>query len=179
LNALSENGYADLAYTLASRDSFPSWGWWIANGATTLYEHWAIDKGDFSRNHIMFGEISAWFYKALGGILPDASRPGFQHILLRPHFVAGLEHFEASHDGPYGTIRSSWRRLDSTIVYTVTVPPNSSATLRLAIGDGSRPLRRVVVRTTYLRDPHLRSQVRTTALEYELPAGSYTFELWP
>ena len=43
LNALSENGYADLAYQLASQKTFPSWGWWIMNGATTLYENWSID----------------------------------------------------------------------------------------------------------------------------------------
>ena len=71
LNALSENGYADLAYTLASQSTYPSWGWWIVNGATTLYENWPIDtKSDISMNHIMFGEIGAWMYKGLGGIFP-------------------------------------------------------------------------------------------------------------
>src|ERR1700760_4361735 len=66
LNALSENGYGDLAYQLASRDSYPSWGWWMVNGATTLYENWNIGNStDISLNHIMFGEIGAWMYKAL------------------------------------------------------------------------------------------------------------------
>ncbi len=76
LNALSENGYADLAYTLAAQKTLPSWGWWIVNGATTLYENWPIDaKSDISLNHIMFGEIGAWFYKGLGGIKPDPLTP--------------------------------------------------------------------------------------------------------
>jgi alpha-L-rhamnosidase len=88
LNALSENGYHDLAYTLASRDSFPSWGWWIKNGATTLYENWTVDsKADISLNHIMFGEISAWMYKSLGGIYPDEENPGFKNVILRPKFA--------------------------------------------------------------------------------------------
>ena len=78
LNALSENGYADLAYEVASQETFPSWGWWIVNGATTFYENWPIDaKSDISANHIMFGEINAWYYKALGGIFPDENQPGF------------------------------------------------------------------------------------------------------
>jgi alpha-L-rhamnosidase len=130
LNALSENGYADLAYTVATQESFPSWGWWIVNGATTLYENWPIDaKRDLSMNHIMFGEISAWFYKALGGIFPDEAQPGFKNILLKPNFVSGLDHFEATHNSPYGTIVSSWRRNGQTISYDVAVPANSTAEL--------------------------------------------------
>ncbi|SDL40786.1 alpha-L-rhamnosidase [Siphonobacter aquaeclarae] len=132
LNALSENGYADLAYALASRETFPSWGWWIKNGATTLYENWPIDaKSDISLNHIMFGEIGAWIYKGLGGIKPDPQHPGFRNVLLEPNFVSGLEHFEAQHEGPYGTIRSAWKRTGTAVSYDVSIPANSTATLTL------------------------------------------------
>ena len=79
----------------------------------------------------MFGEISAWFYKALGGIKPDPEQPGFKNILLEPHFVSGLDHFKASHQGPFGEILSSWRRSDGMILYSATIPPNSRATLHL------------------------------------------------
>jgi alpha-L-rhamnosidase len=133
LNALSENGHAELAYNLAVRDSFPSWGWWIKNGATTLYENWPIDAGsDISLNHIMFGEIGAWMYKALGGIFPDENKPGFRNVLLKPCFVKGLDHFEAEHVGPYGKIVSSWRRKDGKVDYRVVIPAGSTATLNLA-----------------------------------------------
>ncbi|HEX2970548.1 MAG TPA: glycoside hydrolase family 78 protein [Bacteroidales bacterium] len=132
LNALSENGYEDLAFELASRDKFPSWGWWIVNGATTLYENWPIDsKSDISMNHIMFGEIGAWMYKALGGMFPDEADPGFKNVILRPRFVKGLNHFEAEHEGPYGKIVSSWRKEDGHIVYDIIIPANSTATLLL------------------------------------------------
>ena len=128
LNALSENGYANLAYELAVRETYPSWGWWINNGATTLYENWRIDGNkDISLNHIMFGEVSAWFYKALGGIYPDIARPGFEHIVLRPNFVEKLDRFEAKYISPYGKIVSSWKRKGDKIIYKVTVPPNSTA----------------------------------------------------
>ena len=134
LNALSENGYADLAYKVASQETFPSWGWWMVNGATTLYENWPIDaKSDISMNHIMFGEIGAWLYKSPGGIRPDPEQPGFKNILLEPHFTKGLDHFEASHEGPYGTIHSSWKRSGKKIIYKVIVPPNSTASMRLQI----------------------------------------------
>lgn len=130
LNALSMNGYADLAYWLASKETYPSWGWWIKNGATTLYENWRIDgKKDISLNHIMFGEISAWYYKALGGIYPDPLLPGFKHIILKPNFVSGLDAFEARHTSPYGEIVSSWKKSRGKISYTVTVPSNSTASL--------------------------------------------------
>ncbi len=132
LNALSENGHADLAYKVASQETFPSWGWWIVNGATTFYENWPLDANrDLSLNHIMFGEISAWYYKALGGIFPDEENPGFRNVILKPHFADGLEHFKATHNGPYGTIVSSWKKTDDGVIYNVAVPPGSTATLFL------------------------------------------------
>jgi alpha-L-rhamnosidase len=132
LNALSENGYSDLAYKVASQETFPSWGWWIVKGATTLYENWPLDAArDVSMNHIMFGEISAWFYKALGGIFPDEAQPGFKNVVLKPNFVSGLKQFEAKHNGPYGTIISSWEKSDGKVLYTVSIPANSTATLYL------------------------------------------------
>lgn len=126
LNALSENGHADMAYTLASQETFPSWGWWIANGATTLYEDW---QSRSSMNHVMFCEISAWMYKALGGISPDQERPGFKNIILKPQFVSGLDQFEARHEGPYGTIVSSWKKEGENVIYKVIIPANSTASL--------------------------------------------------
>jgi len=133
LNALSENGYADLAYKVASQETFPSWGWWIANGATTLFEDWNMDKGRgaMSKNHIMFGEIGAWYFKGLGGIFPDETQPGFKNVILKPNFVAGLDEFECSHEGPYGSIVSSWKKSGATVSYEVSIPPNSSASLHL------------------------------------------------
>ncbi|NJN26439.1 MAG: family 78 glycoside hydrolase catalytic domain [Cyclobacteriaceae bacterium] len=132
LNALSDNGYADVAYQIAAQETFPSWGWWIVNGASTFYENWDIGAmSDLSLNHIMFGEINAWLYKALGGIKPDPEKPGFKNILLKPHFVDGLDSFSAEHEGPFGKIVSSWKKSGSSVIYHITIPPNSSATLWL------------------------------------------------
>lgn len=129
LNALSENGEAEAAYKVASQDTYPSWGCWIANGATTLLENWDLNATrDISDNHMMFGEIGAWFYKGLGGIFPDPAQPGFKHIILRPNFPSGLNQFEAKFKSPYGEIGSKWERKKNRIVYHVVIPANSSAT---------------------------------------------------
>jgi alpha-L-rhamnosidase len=128
LNALSENGQAQTAYELAVQNTYPSWGWWIVNGATTLYENWDIQaKRDISLNHMMFGEIGGWFYKGLGGIMIDELQPGFKNVLLKPNFVKGLNNFEARHKGPYGDIVSSWKVEEGKVLYSVTIPANSSA----------------------------------------------------
>jgi Alpha-L-rhamnosidase N-terminal domain./Bacterial alpha-L-rhamnosidase. len=132
LGALSQNGYANLAFTVASQETYPSWGWWIKNGATTLYENWDIDAAsDLSRNHIMFGAISAWFYKGIGGILPDENAPGFKNFILKPNFVDGLDHFEAEFESRFGLIVSKWERRGNQVEYNCTVPPNSTALLYL------------------------------------------------
>ena len=168
LNALSENGHPDLAYEVATQDDFPSWGAWVKEGATTLFEDWKVDeerKGAMSRNHIMFGEIGAWFYKALGGIKPDPKQPGFKNILLEPHFVKGLEKFEAQHNGPYGKILSSWKKNNGKIFYDIIVPPNSSATLVI---NG---------REIYEKDRVKFSKNKKGAFQAKLLSGKYHFEI--
>ena len=127
-----------MAYKVAAQDTYPSWGWWIVNGATTLLENWDLEaERDISDNHMMFGEIGGWFYKGLGGIFPDSSQPGFKHILLRPNFVKELKWFEAKHDAPCGQIVSSWRWSGKRKVdYEVVIPANSTATLRLPTSGG-------------------------------------------
>lgn len=132
LNALSRNGYPDVAYKVAAQDTYPSWGWWIVNGATTLLENWDLQaERDISDNHMMFGEIGGWFFKGLGGIFPDPENPGFKHIILRPNFVKELKHFKAEHNSLYGLITSKWEWKRKNILYTVVVPANSTATLYL------------------------------------------------
>lgn len=137
LNALCENGYPATAYRVAVQDTYPSWGWWLRNGATTLLENWDLEATrDISDNHMMFGEIGCWFFKGVGGIYPDESAPGFRHICLRPYFPEGLDRFAATHCSPYGEIRSEWIREGDAVTYTVRVPANSTATLTLPAGTG-------------------------------------------
>lgn len=129
LNALKDNGYATTAYKVAVQDTYPSWGWWIVNGATTLLENWDLKATrDISDNHMMFGEIGGWFFKSIGGILPDPKQPGFKHVLLKPIFPQELKESSISYDSPYGKIVSEWKLTDKMIVYNIQIPANATAT---------------------------------------------------
>ncbi|OOQ61143.1 alpha-L-rhamnosidase [Mucilaginibacter pedocola] len=162
MNALSDNGYADVAYKIASQETFPSWGWWIKNGATTLYENWDIDaKSDISLNHIMFGGIGAWLYRGIGGIQPDEQQSGFKHVVLKPNFVAGLNEFDGSHTGPYGKITSIWKRNGNAVEYTVTIPANTTAGVVLPQG----------------KKASLNGKAISTAKAIEISAGTYRFTI--
>ncbi|WP_158992847.1 alpha-L-rhamnosidase [Mucilaginibacter sp. L196] len=162
LGALSDNGQAQTAYRLASQDTAPSWGWWIVNGATTLYENWNINaKRDISLNHIMFGEIGAWMYKGIAGIKIDETQPGFKNVILSPNFVAGISHFEATHTGPYGQITSSWKRAGNTVNYTVIIPANSTATITFPAN------KKVYLHGTLIQQNQ----------QYKITSGSYEFEI--
>jgi alpha-L-rhamnosidase len=162
LDALSDNGHSDIAYKLAAQDTYPGWGWWIVNGATTLHENWDMDaKRDISDNHMMFGEIGGWFFKGLGGIRVDENKPGFKNILLKPNFVTGLDHFSASHDGPFGKITSNWKRQKDGVHYEVVIPANSSATVYFSESKGAK-----VYQGGKIVDQKI-----------QLSAGSYSFEI--
>lgn len=130
LNALSENGYAETAYTVATQETYPSWGYWIKQGATTLHENWRTDVViDNSLNHIMFGEIGAWLYKGLGGVRIDDEQPGFKHVRLRPFFPSGLDSLNIRYHTPYGWLTIGWyKKENGNIAYSVEVPTGTSVT---------------------------------------------------
>lgn len=124
LNGLLENGRADIAYQVASQKTLPSWGYWIENGATTLYESW---RDTDSRNHIMYGDILAWMYKALAGIVPETEHPGFSHFTLKPYPVGDLTSAKAEYRSIRGLIESDWKREGDKFTWKVTIPPTSTA----------------------------------------------------
>ena len=128
LNALTDNGRADVACRIATQRDLPSWGWWLEQGASTLWEQW---DGGGSRNHIMFGDISAWLYKALAGINPDPAAPGFKHFIVRPNVVGGLTSARASYNSVRGLIVSEWHTDKDGFHLAVTIPANTSATVSL------------------------------------------------
>jgi alpha-L-rhamnosidase len=127
-NTLAEMGKIDVAYDMINTTDFPGWGHWISQGATTLWEDW---KGESSRNHIFFGDVSAWFYKYLGGIRPTEEHPGYKHFIIKPYFPDGLNWVRSSTSSSYGRIESNWDRAEDGIVMDVNIPFNSSSTIIL------------------------------------------------
>ena len=139
MRELSELGRGDIAYRLATTDTYPGWGYMVKKGATTIWELWNGDTANpamNSGNHVMLlGDLLPWCFEYLAGIAPDDADPGFRHIVMRPDFsIEALDGVEASHPSPYGLIRSHWRRDGKRIVWDVTIPANTTATLYLPDG---------------------------------------------
>jgi alpha-L-rhamnosidase len=126
---LTSLGRSDLAYDLAVQTTYPSWGYMVERGATTLWELWQDKSGPGmnSHDHIMFGSVGAWFYNALGGINLDPESVGYQHIRIAPQIVEDLHWASASVDTIRGTVSSSWSHSPGSIAIDVTVPVSSDA----------------------------------------------------
>jgi alpha-L-rhamnosidase len=124
LPVLSAVGHHDLAYTLATQTSEPSWGYWTdVLGFTALGEHWPKDTR--SRNHHFFGAIVQWLYEDLAGMRP--LEPGYRGIEFKPEIpTTGLSEVRASYDSVRGPIAVRWQRSETGLELDVTVPPNAS-----------------------------------------------------
>ena len=147
LPALSEAGRDDVAYRLLLSETFPSWGYSIKHGATTIWERWDgwtqekgfQDTGMNSFNHYSFGSVGEWMYRFLAGIDADPAAPGHKRILIRPRPGGGLSFARASYESVYGRIATEWRLEGSTLSLNVVVPANTTATVYLpGAGDPSQ-----------------------------------------
>lgn len=139
LKALGETGHIDLAFAVLTSTSYPSWGYEIGKGATTLWERWdgIRPDGTFqdptmnSLNHFAPGAVGEWMYANIGGI--RATKPGFQEFEVRPRVGGGLTHAETTLESPYGPIKSSWALSDGAMNVDVSVPSNTEATVLLPV----------------------------------------------
>jgi len=134
LHALSEQGHPDVAYRIVNQRDFPGWGYMLEHGATTLWETWEFSDDVFSHNHPMFGSVSEWFFKVLGGIRPDPRAVGFDPIVIRPAIVPGLRWVKARYNSIRGPIRSEWYLQDRILTMNVEIPANTSALIHLPTG---------------------------------------------
>ena len=131
LDSLTETGHADVAYTMVTQETFPGWGHMLTKGATTLWEHWEYSDDTFSHNHPMFGSVSEWFFKGLGGIKPDLRAVGFDRILIEPHVVGDLTWARAHYDSVRGPVVSRWQLDGDRLSLEVEVPVNTTAIVRV------------------------------------------------
>jgi alpha-L-rhamnosidase len=131
LDLLSQEGFSQTAYDIVNQKTFPGWGHMLENGATTLWEHWAYSDNTFSHNHPMFGSVSQWFYRWLGGIQPHPDAIGFDRIVIRPQIPADLKWVNCSYDSIRGKITSNWRKTNNSIIMDIKIPANTAATVYL------------------------------------------------
>ena len=134
---LTKIGRADVAYRLLHNDTFPSWGFSIKNGATTIWERWngwtpEQGFGDASMNsfaHYAFGAVYQWMVENIGGIRSAA--PAFKRIVIAPTPDDKLTWARTSYDSVNGRIASSWKKENGVLHLDVEIPPNTTAEIRV------------------------------------------------
>ena len=169
-HALSDNGYADLAYQISKDTRYPGWGYWMEQGATTLWEDFDITSLDNSHNHMFFGDIVHWWYKELTGIRPDPNHVGFKHFYIQPFFPESMNFAEASHDCMYGEIRSEWKREGDDIIMTIEVPANTTSTVVLPGG-------KLLINEQAVKKSSLAKQFKTEGKTQQFKLGSGVYHL--
>ncbi len=131
MQALTDIGRPDVAWTIATQTTRPSWGYMLAKGATTIWERWDYDTRGPGMNSeallMQAGNLDAWFYQTLAGIRPAA--PGFKKILIAPSILGDLTWVKAHFDSPYGRIVSHWKIEGDQLTMDVTIPANTTATV--------------------------------------------------
>lgn len=125
---LAMNGMSDLAYEIITKRDFPSYGWFLEQGATTLWEYWG---GQHSHNHPMYGGGLTWYSRVLAGVDTDPAEPGFRHILIRPIPVVGLDEVSYRTQTPYGPLASYYSCRDDKVTLKVEIPAGCHATIWL------------------------------------------------
>ena len=173
--ALSDHGYADLAFMLLNRKEYPSWLYPVTQGATTIWERWDGQKPDGtfqttgmnSFNHYAYGAIGAWLYTYVAGIRMDEQNPAYKHFVLSPQPGGGLTHAKADFQSVYGKISSHWEISEGKFNYQIEIPANTTATVTL---HGAK------LETMNLGAAMQKGAVqRADAVELKLGSGSYSF----
>jgi alpha-L-rhamnosidase len=195
LPALSAVGQHDLAARLLQNQRYPSWGYEVVNGATTVWERWnsyTRDKGFMnpsmnSFSHYAFGAVCEWMFQDLAGI--DTAEPGYRHILIQPQIPAAVDTaavapqrdpirwVKAKYVSINGPIVANWRNESERFQLHVNLPANTSATLRLPIAarfqgivtESGQPLDGAAGVRQVTREGRL--------MELELGSGKYQFEV--
>jgi alpha-L-rhamnosidase len=141
LPTLTSIGRSDLAYQILAKTDYPSWGFWLNLGATTMWEHWDSLNADGtintncynypmnSLNHANFGTCAEWFYRGILGI--DLLQPGFAKILVSPQPGGGLTWAQGSYDSIQGPITSAWQLTNNLLTLNVTIPANTTAEIHV------------------------------------------------
>jgi len=144
LPVLTEIGEVDLAYKLIQNETYPSWGYPIRHGATTVWERWDgwteakgfQTPGMNSFNHYAFGACGQWMFETMAGISPE--KPGFEKVRIRPLLGDEMKHVKATYDSIRGSIEAHWRRKGDALQLEVCLPPNVEGTVWVPCQDPSQ-----------------------------------------
>jgi alpha-L-rhamnosidase len=181
-DALSENGYLDMAYKLLLTKDYPSWLYQITKGATTIWEHWdgIKEDGSFwskdmnSFNHYAYGAIGDWMYRVVAGIDLDSENPGYKHIYIKPQPGEGITFANAKLESMFGEIKSAWVKNAEGMEIKLNIPANTTATVVLpdarveAVFEGEKRLMDV--------EGVMKPEQLENGTRFELGSGEYCFK---
>ncbi|MCL2043073.1 MAG: glycoside hydrolase family 78 protein [Treponema sp.] len=124
---LSDYGATNSAFRVLNNRTFPSWGYWVENGATSLWEEFPLHSR--SRNHFFWGSYDNWFHEYLAGVRDI--RDGYRTFTLKPTFTSELHWVRLELDTVRGKLTSRWERIGGLVTYTAGIPFGSTTTIYL------------------------------------------------
>jgi alpha-L-rhamnosidase len=175
LPALSDTGHTDVAYRLLQNTTYPSWGYSIVNGATTIWERWNSftkekgfgDVGMNSFNHYSYGSAAQWIFSTMIGI--DTDGPAFRKITIRPHPGGGITYAKGTYDSINGAITCGWRVNDyGALTLNVSIPANTRATIYIPATEKSKV-------TESHGAMEMKFDAASKAVVCEVGSGTYSF----
>ena len=161
-------------FEIVNSTHFPGWGFMIDQGATTIWETWKESDDTYSNCHPMFGSVSEWLFRWLGGIRPDPDYPGFKKFIINPFLPDGLSQLSCSYDSPYGEIVSNWINYgNDKQVFEIRVPEGSVAIVKLPVNEQQK-IAVLEQSSNNLFSPYRDVKNYCT---FELSAGKYTISV--
>jgi alpha-L-rhamnosidase len=146
----------------------------VDRGATTLWETWKESDDIYSNSHPMFGSVTEWFYRWLGGIRPHPNYPGFERFYIKPFTPVGLESASTTYSAPNGKIISNWVKENQGYLFEITVPKTSIAQVVI----NKKPHQKI----TILRGKTFFNKIDKADLnnwKFNLKGGEYAFRISP
>jgi alpha-L-rhamnosidase len=127
---LADIGAAEVMYAIATQTTFPSWGYQVLRGATTVWETWEdAPERQLSLSMKMLGSSQKFFYKDLAGISPET--PGYRDILIKPCVVEELHWTRATVRTVRGVVEMHWAKVEGGLDVRLSLPTNAQATIKL------------------------------------------------
>ncbi len=127
LPVLTDMGRPDLAYRILTQTTYPSWGFWIAQGADTMWEMW--ESTARSRDHYFLGTCEEFFYSHIVGIREISE--GWRSYTIQPAMMDYFDSAGATIQTVRGNAACHWFKKDGQITMEITVPFGSIAMLVL------------------------------------------------
>jgi len=155
LRLLNEQDRNDLAYEMISKDTYPSYGYMLKGGSTTITENWGMGA---SQIHNCYLAVGSWFIEGLGGINPDEKNPGYKHFIINTPVIDELKWARTSFDSIQGQIITDWKIEEGKWSLNLAVPPNTTATVyvpgsNISVEPKAKMLEKQNEKTLFLVEP--------------------------